>query len=66
MKSWRHGFFRNWIRASAVDISTAATVAGAAMLSVSGATRVLVATSTVDLRGSLNRLYGLVVGLRPH
>jgi len=31
------------------------------MLNVSGATRVLVATSPVDLRGSFNRLYGLVV-----
>ena len=31
------------------------------MLSVSGTTRVLVATSPVDLRGSFNRLYGLVV-----
>jgi transposase len=31
------------------------------MLSVSGATRVLVATTPVDLRGSFNRLYGLVV-----
>ena len=30
------------------------------MLEVSGATRVLVATSPVDLRGSFNRLYGLV------
>ncbi len=30
------------------------------MLSVSGATRVLVATSPIDLRGSFNRLYGLV------
>jgi transposase len=30
------------------------------MLTVSGATRVLVATSAVDLRGSFNRLYGLV------
>ena len=31
------------------------------MLSVSGATRVLVATQPVDLRGSFNLLYGLVV-----
>ena len=31
------------------------------MLSVTGATRVLVATTPVDLRGSFNRLYGLVV-----
>ena len=31
------------------------------MLNVSGATRVLVATSPVDLRGSFNRLYSLVV-----
>ncbi len=31
------------------------------MLSVSGATRVLVATVPVDLRGSFNRLYGYVV-----
>ena len=30
------------------------------MLSVSGATRVLVATRPVDLRGGFNRLYGLV------
>ena len=30
------------------------------MLEVSGATRVLVATTPVDLRGSFNRLYGLV------
>jgi transposase len=30
------------------------------MLNVSGATRVLVAISPVDLRGSFNRLYGLV------
>jgi len=31
------------------------------MLNVSGVTRVLVATTPVDLRGSFNRLYGLVV-----
>ena len=31
------------------------------MLSVTSATRVLVATTPVDLRGSFNRLYGLVV-----
>jgi hypothetical protein len=31
------------------------------MLNVSGATRVLVATTPVDLRGSFDRLYGLVV-----
>jgi transposase len=31
------------------------------MLNVSGATRVLVATTAVDLRGSFNRLYSLVV-----
>jgi transposase len=31
------------------------------MLTVSGTTRVLVATTPVDLRGSFNRLYGLVV-----
>ena len=31
------------------------------MLNVSGATRVLVATTPVDLRGSFNRLYSLVV-----
>jgi transposase len=31
------------------------------MLNVSGTTRVLVATSPVDLRGSFNRLYSLVV-----
>jgi transposase len=30
------------------------------MLSVSGATRVLVALEPIDLRGSFNRLYGLV------
>ena len=30
------------------------------MLEVSGATRVLVATSPVELRGSFNRLYGWV------
>lgn len=30
------------------------------MLNVSGATRVLVATSAIDLRGSFNRLYGIV------
>src|SRR5215467_6952913 len=30
------------------------------MLNVSGATRVLVATAPIDLRGSFNRLYGLV------
>ncbi|MGH7969637.1 MAG: IS66 family insertion sequence element accessory protein TnpB [Limisphaerales bacterium] len=30
------------------------------MLSLGAATRVLVATSPVDLRGSFNRLYGLV------
>jgi transposase len=39
----------------------APTVAGAAMLNVSGTTRVLVATVPVDLRGSFNRLYGYVV-----
>jgi transposase len=33
----------------------------AAMLTVSGTTRVLVATTPVDLRGSFNRLYGLVI-----
>lgn len=31
------------------------------MLTVASATRVLVATSPVDLRGSFNRLYGLVI-----
>jgi transposase len=31
------------------------------MLNVAGATRVLVATTPVDLRGSFNRLHGLVV-----
>jgi transposase len=36
-------------------------VAFAAMLTVAGATRVLVATTPVDLRGSFNRLYGLVI-----
>jgi len=39
----------------------AITVAGAAMLSVTSTTRVLVATTPVDLRGSFNRLYSLVV-----
>jgi len=39
----------------------APTVAGTAMLNVSGTTRVLVATTPVDLRGNFNRLYGLVV-----
>jgi transposase len=39
----------------------APTIAGAAMLNVSGTTRVLVATVPVDLRGSFNRLYSLVV-----
>jgi hypothetical protein len=33
------------------------------VLSVTNATRVLVATTPVDLRGSFNRLYGLVVEL---
>ena len=37
------------------------TVSGAAVLSLSSATRVLVATTPVDLRGSFNRLYSLVV-----
>jgi transposase len=36
-------------------------VSDAAMLSVTSATRVLVATTPVDLRGSFNRLYSLVV-----
>ncbi len=31
------------------------------MLNVSGTTRVLVATTPVDLRGSFNRLYGVVI-----
>ncbi|MGA3283412.1 MAG: IS66 family insertion sequence element accessory protein TnpB [Verrucomicrobiota bacterium] len=31
------------------------------MLNVSGTTRVLVATNSVDLRGSFNRLYSLVI-----
>jgi hypothetical protein len=31
------------------------------MLNVSGTTRVLVATTPVDLRGSFNRLFGVVV-----
>jgi transposase len=31
------------------------------MLTVAGTTRVLVATTPVDLRGSFNRLYGLVI-----
>ena len=31
------------------------------MLNVSGATRVLLATGPVDLRGSFNRLYSLVI-----
>jgi transposase len=43
------------------DVSLARTVAGTAMLSVTSATRVLVATTPVDLRGSFNRLYSLVV-----
>ena len=43
------------------DVQFAPIVACAAMLSVSGATRVLVATTPVDLRGSFNRLYSLVV-----
>lgn len=38
-----------------------AVPARAAMLTVSGTTRVLVATTPVDLRGSFNRLYGLVI-----
>jgi transposase len=37
------------------------TFAGTAMFSVTSATRVLVATTPVDLRGSFNRLYSLVV-----
>jgi len=36
-------------------------VALTTMLTVAGATRVLVATTPVDLRGSFNRLYGLVI-----
>jgi len=36
-------------------------ISGTAMLSVTSATRVLVATTPVDLRGSFNRLYSLVV-----
>ena len=39
----------------------ARTAAGTPMLNVTGATRVLVATTPVDLRGSFNRLYSLVV-----
>ncbi len=43
-------------------MATAGAVpARAAMLMVSGTTRVLVATTPVDLRGSFNRLYGLVI-----
>ncbi len=43
-------------------MATAGAVpARAAMLTVSGTTRVLVATTPVDLRGSFNRLYGLVI-----
>jgi len=41
--------------------AVALTVAGTAMFSVTSATRVLVATTPVDLRGSFNRLYSLVV-----
>ena len=51
-------------RAAAKRLGCAAvalTVAGAAMFSVTSATRVLVATTPVDLRGSFNRLYNLVV-----
>jgi transposase len=39
----------------------ARTFASTTMLSVTSATRVLVATTPVDLRGSFNRLYCLVV-----
>jgi len=39
----------------------ARTFAGATVLSLSSATRVLVATTPVDLRSSFNRLYSLVV-----
>jgi len=46
-----------WFRGAGL----AATVASRAVLSVSGTTRVLVATVPVDLRGSFNRLYSLVV-----
>ena len=46
-----------WFRCA--DI--ARTAAGTPMLNVTGATRVLVATTPVDLRGSFNRLYSLVV-----
>lgn len=43
-------------------MATAGAVpARAAMLTVAGTTRVLVATTPVDLRGSFNRLYGLVI-----
>src|SRR5208283_2337559 len=51
-------------RAAAKRVGCAAvarTLAGAAMLNVSGTTRVLVATTPVDLRGSFNRLYSLVI-----
>ena len=41
--------------------ASASSVAGTAVLSLSSATRVLVATTPVDLRGSFNRLYSLVV-----
>ena len=41
--------------------AVALTVAGTAMFSVTSATRVLVATTPVDLRGSFNRLYSMVV-----
>jgi transposase len=46
-----------WFRCADV----ASTVAGIAMRNVTSATRVLVATTPVDLRGSFNRLYSLVV-----
>jgi transposase len=43
------------------NVSDWAATSGFRLLSVTSATRVLVATTPVDLRGSFNRLYGLVV-----
>ena len=56
MKRW-DGLVEGYIKCAAV----ARTATGAAMLSVTSATRVLVATTPVDLRGSFNRLHSLVV-----
>ena len=41
--------------------AVAGTATGACMLSVNSSTRVPVTTSPVDLRGSFNRLYSVVV-----